>query len=163
MASLSSTIFLGSFHPNDGDLVPTHTIEIYEGGSIALLIRDLRPIEKNHLLTSVAPEEVVSALLYLIATTLDTTISSSTPPPTETDFSTVEQKEISKRTDEARALRLGLLATLLPGATLRRDDLIALEYEMQICELTYGRVFNQWRDRLEITDYAVTEKPELSN
>jgi hypothetical protein len=164
MASLSSTIFLGSFHPNDGDLVPTHAIEIYEGGSITLSIRELQPTAGTRLLTQVAPHEVMSALLYLTATTLGDSDTTHISAPSSTDFSTLDGGEVSKQVEKARTLHLGLLATLLPGATLQRDELIAIEsFEMQICELTYARMFNQWKGRVEVLDYSLAERQGFSN
>ncbi len=70
MSSLTATLVTGELHRYDRDIIPHHLIEIYEGGSITLVIRPFEEAAPIRRWMQVAPNQLRDAVFAAMALVL---------------------------------------------------------------------------------------------
>jgi len=67
MSSLTATLVTGELHRYDRDIIPHHLLEIYEGGSIALVLRPFAEDQPVRRWVQVAPDQLRDAVFAAMA------------------------------------------------------------------------------------------------
>lgn len=155
MGSMSAAVFIGHFN---GDINPTHFIEVIESDSLALRVHALRPGQKNHLWQMVDPDHCFDVVLAIIALTDPELAEHPFNTRTTIDASRVDASVLAELVQHAQRISVGVSVTLSPGSSLRREDFEEItNLDVNVFEQTYARQYNRWYDRVDVIRRSVTD------
>ena len=152
MGSMSGAVFIGEFHPNDGDLIPSHVIQIIEGDSLAFAISPLFGGSHQRWLM-VDPSRARETLMAAAALVLPTSAHHPLAAEVDIDASRVSADDLAALRRTFEDVRPGVLAVLGHGCVISTDELVDLDdKDIAIFEPVYKRTFSHWSNDNVIFD-----------
>lgn len=152
MGSMSGAIFIGAFHPNDGDLIPSHVIQVIEGNTLAYVVTPLDGGSPQRWLM-VDPERAVPLLCAAIALQYPEASSHPLATQSEIDASTLSERDLNPLEEAFRISPPGIAAALGWGCIIKPDQLVTLnDADLTIFQTVYQRSFSHWRNEISVVD-----------
>lgn len=160
MGSMSSAVFVGSFHQNDGDLIPTHLVQIFEGNSLSFVVTALEGPEFRQTWQLVDPEAAFETLLAAIALTIPDHGDHPMVNLRTIDASRLPDSAITELVDAFRTSRPGIVVTLGARSVLRTEQFVnETSLEVQVLTPFMERTFSAWQNEM-ITTHFHQSDPE---
>jgi len=158
MGSMSSAVFVGSFHPNDGDLIPSHLVRVFEGDAPYFIVTSLEGPQFRQVWRLVNPEAAFETLLAAIALANPAEIDHPLVNLRTIDASQVASSEIAQLADACRAAAPGLVATLGARSVLQAEQFAnETALEIQILTPMMERSFSAWQNEIVTTHYQQSD------
>ena len=158
MSSMSSAIFVGSFHPNDGDLIPSHLVQLFEGSAPSFVVTSLEGPAFRQTWRLVDPDMAFETLLAAIALTLPGGCDHPLANYRSIDASRLPLATITELAAVSRASTLGLVAAVGARSVLRPEQFEEEStLEVQILTPLMERTFSSWQNAMVTTHYQLGE------
>jgi len=146
VSSMSGAVFIGEFHPNDGDLIPTHVIQIFEGGSLTFMVTPLRG-GSHQRWAMVDPAHALDTLRAAIALVLPPAHSHPLASQEDIDASKLSAPAVHELVQIFDDVRPGIVAALGHGCVISTNELVNLnDSDITILETVYQRTYSHWRE-----------------
>lgn len=154
MGSMSSAVFVGSFHQNDGDIIPTHLVQIFDGGAPSFLVSSLDGPEFRQVWRLVNPELAFESLLAAVALTRPEWADHPLANLRSIDASRLPQSVVTELADACRTLRPGLMAAIGARSVLRAERFVdETSLEVHVLTSRLERSFSSWQNEMITLDY----------
>lgn len=158
MGSMSSAVFVGSFHPNDGDLIPSHLIQIFEGSAPYFVVTSLEGPQFRQVWRLVDPELAFETLLAAVALVNPANSDHPLVNLRTIDASRVATRTIAELASACRAAAPGLVASLGAQSVLRPEQFVhETTFEIQVLTPLVERTFSAWQNEMVTLRY---DQPE---
>lgn len=158
MGSMSGAVFIGEFHPNDAELIPSHVIQILEGNSLALIVTPLFGGPHQRWLM-VDPSRALDTLMAAAALALPGSQSHPLATRADVDASQLSDADIAALRDTFVAARPGVFAALGRGCIISTNELVDLnDNDIIILQPVYQRTYSHWSDEHVIFDTRIDQQ-----